>query len=544
MAKKNESLSYLQKPIPPISRKAKYSKRSWSSLNMRQTVDSGMLSQEMNISTADAPYLVPSPREVKVDGEEAVLTGTAIGIYGFDDFFITVSVQEKTVYFKRFILNDNGGLSIEDASYDHTGNLTEETLLSQRSIIQFNVFGEKDDVLNNDYDRKVIIFPDKLSFNYGRSDSSTFELATIETEDLKVPNIKYATVHLSRVFGVDDGKVYASGFNDYTNWAVDTATEYNESNAWFSASQSNTKADGSFTGITTFQNHVVCFKQDFMHEVYNTKNPFRIQDIYAEGTIDNRTVCDVDGKLIFCSSDGVKIYTGGNPKLISQVLDIDIFKNAVAGTDGRNYYLYCRDQHNNERYLVYDTYYSLWSERKHVYNYDIIGFAKTSFGLYSLDKNGDIYRVDTDVYSGEKWSLSTDLITSDTCDLKMIDKIQLYCEVGYNSSSGITYADKSKVSIFIDYGDGIEPEKDESGKDKGTVKPGLPEDWYPDDEDDEDEDDESAVWNSGTSPGVRIARVKIRKKPSYGFKIRLEGKGYVRIMALELLIKQGGDSYV
>ena len=80
-----------------------------------------------------------------------------------------------------------------------------------------------------------------------------------------------------------------------------------EWHAWKSATQSNPYAsDAKFTGITSFQNHIIAFKDGFIHELYNTKNPFRIQDLFREGCIDNRSICEVDGSLYFVDRDGVK----------------------------------------------------------------------------------------------------------------------------------------------------------------------------------------------------------------------------------------------
>ena len=177
------------------------------------------------------------------------------------------------------------------------------------------------------------------------------------------PNLKYAVVHLSRLFGVDEDRVHVSGYNDYTNWNLDTVAESNDSNAWSSASQTNTKAGGNFTGITVYDNHVVCFKRDFMHEIYNSKNPFRLVDVYAEGSIDNRSIQEVNGKLIFASDDEIKVYTGSQPREIGYNLGIDEFKSAVSGSDGRNYYLYCTDRQGEMYLFVYDTMVGQWSQQ-------------------------------------------------------------------------------------------------------------------------------------------------------------------------------------
>lgn len=326
-----------------------------------------------------------------------------------------------------------------------------------------------------------------------------------------VPNLKYATVHLSRVFGVDDGRVYASGYNDYTNWNLDTTDEYNEGNAWCSPSQSNAKAGGNFTGITTFQGHVVCFKKDFMHEIYNTKNPFRLTDIYAEGTIDNRTIQDVDGKLIFVSEDDVKVYTGSNPRIIGYNLNMPRYSYAVSGTDNRNYYLYCEGNTYTDNFLyVYDTYNDLWSEYEISPEIRVLNFAHNNDGMCMLCDDGDVYRIAPNTY--DLWSFETDLITNQTVDIKHIKKLQMLVEHPKHSS----------ISVYILY----------DNEEWGGLSP--------------EEKEKRCVYASTkhNKSGKYPIRVKPRKTANFGFKLHVEGLDYVKLYELEIFVESGGDMYV
>ena len=356
--------------------------------------------------------------------------------------------------------------------------------------------------------------PDSASHNYYYRNSSTNDIYrwVDDTSDPEksawkvsippaMPDIKYAAVHLSRLFGVDDDRVYASGYNDYTNWNLDTIDEYNESNAWCSPAQSNTKAGGVFTGIANFQGHIVCFKRDFMHEIYNTKNPFRIQDIYAEGAIDHRTIQDVDGRLIFVSGDDVKIYTGSNPRIIGYYLNMPEYVNAVSGTDGRCYYLYCEDADENKRLFVYDTIAEHWSEQA-IYD-TVLSFAHNKNGMYMLCDDGYIYKMDSGNYR-HSWSFETDLITNETVNIKHIKKIQMFADI----------ASGANIKAYILY-----------------------------DDEEFDEDTSHLVYES-TGYGQKPIRVKPRKTASYGIKLHIEGYGYVKLYELELFMENGGDLYV
>ena len=601
--KKNENtLQYLQMPLPNGRRYSKMTKVAFGGLNKRYTLDSGDLSMESNISTNEYPYLTPSNRKEAISDKY----DEPISMFAFDDFIIVV-YREEDGSVKIDYIGDNGNVYTGILKSSGGGSLSDQ--LVPRSIVQFNVYDTPTDPLSGQFVKKLLIFPDKMSMfmkivdtkkypsewnetelqnastdvlyynkstdvyftisynddggivtnlngtkgyfypdsmsvlvktykndtepylppdtashNYYYKNTSTaakeadtlYGAAIYKWVDDKsdsdnsgwkisvpptMPDIKYATVHLSRVFGVDDDRVYASGYNDYANWNLDTVDEYNEANAWCSPSQSNTKAGGNFTGITTFQNHVICFKRDFMHEIYNTKNPFRIQDIYAEGAIDNSTIQDVDGKLIFVSEDDVKIYTGSNPRVIGYNLNMSQYTYAVSGTDNRNYYLYCEDDRENKYLYVYDTFTNLWSEQNITDR--VINFAHNKNGMYMLCEDGYIYKMDTDNYN-HGWSFETDLITNKTVNIKHIKKLQMLVEV----------AESANMQVYILYDDEV--------FDKST----------------------SHLVYSSKKSGRLPVRVKPRKTANYGFKLHFEGTGYVKLYELEIFVEAGGDLYV
>lgn len=613
MAKKKEKeLSYMQMPLPSSSRAYKYTKVSWAGLNRRQTIDTGELSMESNISTAEAPYLTPSPNRKYEYGDYE----HPIGMFGFDDFLIVIYRLRTSIFVdyitkKGFIYT--GLIKIGGATADDD---------YPRSVVQFNVYDVPTDPVDGKYIKKLLFFPDKVSMfmnivavTTDPTEWSETEIADTATDVMYVyhngteyvyytithddegnrvvtqngsdgyfildgmdvlikgyfndksevdksgatvypppetashnyyyknnynqdvyryceydtvgedgepdggttygwkvcvppamPNIKYATVHLSRLFGVDDDRVYASGYNDYTNWNLDSS-EYNESNAWCSPAQSNTKAGGVFTGITTFQSHVICFKKDFMHELYNTKNPFRIQDIYAEGAIDNRTIQDVDGSLIFVSEDDVKIYTGSNPRIIGYNLNMGRYEYAVSGTDGRCYYLYCEEPYKDDvikHLFVYDTYVGEWSEQS--IDVQVLSFAHNKNGMYMLCADGYVYKMDTTTYAHD-WSFETDLITKQssapTINIKHIKKIQMLTDI----------AEGAHIKVYFLY------------------------------DDEEFNEETSHLVYSSTKTGRVPIRVKPRKTAHYGIKVHVEGYGFVRLYELELLLEHGGDLY-
>ncbi len=568
--KKQNQLAYLQMPLPEGRKYYKMTKRSWSGLNYRQVIDSGALSMEKNISTSEAPYLVPSETFVIPEIVKNTITkeipkyDIPIGLYGFGKYLVVLYRKSgnRRVYID-FLEADSGGTLY----VTRTGVVTTDNQYGDepRTIVQFNAYDTVVNVNTGEYIKKLVIFPDAVSLYldveeigsvnsdnidslsvskmyYSTADSYANDYIKIEYQQSSggsytrkvVPitsdeagkficddipeaplNLKYATVHQSRVFALSEDRIYASANNSYTRYLPTINKEGESQEPWISTAQSNTKADSVFTGITTFLNHVVCFKRGYMHEIYNSANPFKVQDIYAEGAVDHRTIQDVDGQLIFVSEDGVKVYTGSNPRVIDYNLKSPRYKYAVSGTDGRFYYLYYEASAGKRGFFTYDVMTEQWSEQsvpnneympENEDNY-VVNFAKTEDGMYMLCGDGKIYQLDSGNYN-QVWSFETDLITNETVDIKHVRKIQMFADMRNNS----------EISVYLLYDD-EEFKEDEDFKQKHLVY-------------------------SGSGEGRKAIRFKTRMTANYGFKLHVEGKGYIRLYEAEIAVENGGELFV
>ena len=532
MAKEDDSLKYLQLPLPAEARKTISLKVNWSGLNRSRDLGTGELYAESNISTAEAPALTPCPRPIEIfNGVANEGIPSPIGLWGFDDFLIVLcnmgtpeapkigairlaedgDVEETAVFPTSF--------TSTKPKYEYT-NPYKSDMRTERCVVAMNLYENglvsQGGVISGKYIKKLLVFPDRISMDFDLGDNG-LNAAIIPSAIM--PNIKYATVHLSRLYGAaapeageEPDRLCVSAYNDYANWDLDTDDDFSEAHAWYSAAQSNVRATGSFTGITTYLNSVVAFKRDYMHEVVGSSNPFRINDVFSEGAINNRCIVEVDGTLFFESDDAVKVYTGGNPRIMSYKLGIDRFSNPVAGTDGRCYYLYCED--NGSRHLfVYDTMVMEWAE-EHIDDV-VVSFARTDNGLYMLtrhdDGTGSVYRMDTGIYTDQPWSAETDLSLSlnsksGTVDIKHIQKFQMLAEI----------APGSWLAATLIYNDG-----------SGTER--------------------SSVVFRRRNNGNKTIRVPIRVIPRltahWGARLRLEGEGWVKVYQIELTAKAGGELF-
>ena len=91
--KKENTLQYLQMPLPTGSKYSKMTKISFGGLNKRYTIDSGELSMVNNISTSEYPYLTPSESKNEVLDEYS----NPISLFAFDDFLMVVYRENACV---------------------------------------------------------------------------------------------------------------------------------------------------------------------------------------------------------------------------------------------------------------------------------------------------------------------------------------------------------------------------------------------------------------------------------------------------------------
>lgn len=506
--KKNNTVPYGAMSIPSVESRYSILRWGWNGLNRTDVIDSG------NITACSGVMVKPPYVDVCAELKEYKVYTDPLGIFGFDDFLLVTYKEGDVVKLARLG---------KYATHTATLSLSED---APRSIVQFNVAVNTENIVEAEYVRKLLIFPDKQSVNFDPDDEGGFTLSDLEgkqtetdedgkttTYTIAFPGIKYATVYGSRLFGVDDEKVYASAFNNYANWDLDTADDTSEANAWVSMTQSNVKADGYFTGIYTYDNHVVLFKKDFTQLVYNNKNPFRVVDLTAYGADNPYAIAEAGGILYFASSDNVYAFTGGTPKAIGDELGIANYSGVTLGSFKDKLYMCV----GTELYLYRD---GVWSARELGENGHIVQFAANDNGLYGLQKAlGKIVVIDSDAHEtavtgggGDSdgltygsWWFETDLMCAGKLDVRRVKKLSVLCEL----------ADDSELAVYL--------VKD--GKKVG------------------EEDLILTANGSGGNGGRRLLRGMVRGFGGYAHKLRFVGKGKARIYAAELLVSWGGDVY-
>ncbi len=200
-----------------------------------------------------------------------------------------------------------------------------------------------------------------------------------------MPDITRACVCNNRVFGVDEAgeMIYASKLADFKNWNV---FEGLSTDSWYA----QVGTDGRFTGIVTYNQSVVAFKDNYIHMVYGDKpSNYQVSKQIAKGCIDGDSIQEVGGNLLFLSYDGFYAFSGHAPVLVSQKVH-QRYSSAAAGTDGSKYYVSATAGDVTE-FLVLDTKYNIWHKEDDL---KAGWFVRYNDGLYLATTN-KIVRLDS-----------------------------------------------------------------------------------------------------------------------------------------------------
>lgn len=222
-----------------------------------------------------------------------------------------------------------------------------------------------------DFNGKIVIFPDKKYYDFI---TNTFGSMTCPYD------IDYATTHYNRIFGIKGSNIYASKAGEFDVWADYSGTLLD---SW----TADVYSPGNFTGITSYQDHVVFFKRDQMYELYGyTPNQFKVLETAKVGCVDNKSISDVGGVLFFMSEAGICSYSGGFPRVISEKLQLNNVSSAKAGGDGRNYYVTVGGYT-----YIFDTFRNTFMP----YMDACIAFADGNNSFYALGVDKKVYEIGT-----------------------------------------------------------------------------------------------------------------------------------------------------
>ena len=283
-------------PIPAPRKRVHLRLSPPRTLDRRGGLSTGALTAAAGVDPRRLPRLSPlPPPHVKTLAIEGSVTGMA---YLEGRLYVCTIDEAGRGIFYCFVRGDATTI---------TSYTPAHSLYAEREILQFNLYSDPTDPTGGHFRRMGLIFPDGLAFPL---DTDAPVLERLARDDRPLPRLFHPCVHLSRLFGTDGDRIYASAYNDPRNFDLDTATDAGAANAWVASVQSNTSAGGDFTALTVFGGALHAFKEGFCHILSGTKNPFRVSDLFAVGTPSPASIAEVGGKLFFADEKEVYRYNG------------------------------------------------------------------------------------------------------------------------------------------------------------------------------------------------------------------------------------------
>lgn len=290
-----------------------------------------------------------------------------------------------------------------------------------------------------DFNGKIVIMPDKKSYDYGTDTFATIGSGTYPAAG-SCPDMDYICVHMNRVFGVKGNDIYACALGNVTDWTTFAGLS---TDAWAADVESE---GGSFTGIVSYQNHPVLFKTDLMYEIYGNKpSNFTTQKAHKVGCISNLAIIEIDGVLYFVGKKGVYAYTGGTPRLISIKLD-ETYSDAVLGTDGR--ILYASLYNGSEwKLYIYDTWEGNWLKEDSLH---VVQFTRIGEHAHALSSTGALYKFNSGTETGIPWELETKQFTEESFNKKSHSRIYIRVDLETGSQMQV-YVKRDNGSYTLEH---------------------------------------------------------------------------------------------
>lgn len=199
-----------------------------------------------------------------------------------------------------------------------------------------------------------------------------------------VPDLDHVCQSGNRLWGVKDSAVYCSALGDPRVW---NDFEGTATGCW----SVETGSAGPFTGAVAYGGYPLLFKEDRIYRVYGTKPMnFQLMDTQTLGceSGSGKSFAVAGQTLYYKSPAGFAAYAGGVPVLMDDALGIHRRHTAVAGTDGRKYYVSVAETEGHALY-VYDTVLGIWHREDAS---EVLDFAWCNGELYMLCADGTLWQ--------------------------------------------------------------------------------------------------------------------------------------------------------
>ena len=260
-------------------------------------------------------------------------------------------------------------------------------------------------------DGKLLVFTNNTFIEQGS------QTLTIER---KIPDLDWMCENENRLWGCKGDEILATALGNPFRWNNFDGTAMDS----YAVSVGS---DGDFVGAYSYGGYPIFFKEDAIHKMYGDKpSNFQAMASATSGLEKgSHKSLAVAGELLFyMTRTGIVSYSGGVPTPVSFALGQGDFSGAVAGSDGRRYYVSMQDEDGAWALYVYDAWTGCWHKEDDTH---ALGFAYSDGALYMLDaKDNGLYKLrDKDSDEVFDWFIETGDYTDADPDRKAAGKLQV-----------------------------------------------------------------------------------------------------------------------
>ena len=317
-----------------------------------------------------------------------------------------------------------------------------------------------------------------------------------------VPDMDYVCEAQNRIWGCKYGMVggkavnelYCCKLGDFRNWRVYAGIS---TDAW----AASVGSDGAWTGCANYLGYPTFFKENVIHRVaISAVGAHQVTETVGRGVQSGsfRSLCVVNEVLFYKSRTDVCAYDGSFPTSMGAALGEERYSGAVGGSFNGKYYLSMKDSGGAWNLFCYDAGKGMWHRED---NTHAMCFAAMNDDLYYIDADtkklmcvlGTQGTPETDL----EWMAESGVIGYEYPDKKNLsrDNIRLQVENG------------GELRLYCQY------DSDGRWEHAGTVR----------------------------RRGTGTFTVPVIPRRCDHMKLRLEGKGVVRVFSIAKILELGSD---
>ena len=297
-------------------------------------------------------------------------------------------------------------------------------------------------------------------------------------------------------YGMTDGKtineIYCSALGDFKNWRQYMGLS---TDSW----TASVGSDGPWTGAVNYLGYPMFFKENRIHRVsVSSVGAHQIAETVCRGVQEGcaRSLQVVNETLLYKSRSDICAYQGGFPESVSDALGEERYYDAAAGVLGERYYISMRGADGDWSLFVYDIRRNLWMREDELH---AKAFAALGDELYCLTEDA-LLSLTGSVGTKEPfvaWACETGMLAYQQPDRKYVSRFNFR----------LSMEEGAQLDVYLMY--------DSSGEwvRQGRIR----------------------------MKGTRTVTLPIRPRRCDHLRIRLVGKGEVRLYSIAKILTVGSD---